>query len=238
MKNNRINEIYQELYKCFGAQNWWPIVVNGASVYAKDYDTINRNADDAFEISIGTILTQNTAWKNSEKAIINMKTENLLSIEALDSMDVNKLAEVIKPSGYYNQKAKKIKAFISYIRKELNNNLFSLKDKPLYEARESLLSVWGLGRETADSILLYALGMPIFVVDAYTVRFLSRLGIIESKVGYEYIQKIFQDNLPNDAKIYQEYHALIVRLGKNICRKQPVCAECMLNNICPFSASS
>lgn len=199
MDRNILN-IYNILYHNFGSQKWWPV-------------TDKKNAQ--FEIIVGAILTQNTSWKNVEKAIANLRRNNMLSKEAISFSDTNKLAPLIKSSGYYKQKAKKLKEFVKF-NKEVT--------------RENLLSIWGIGEETADSILLYAYNKPHFVVDAYTKRIFQRLGYREN--SYKDLQLLLMNNLPKDVKLYKEYHALIVELGKNYCKKKPECSRCVLRAIC------
>lgn len=203
-----LKQVYDKLFKAFGPQHWWP-------------------GETDFEICTGAILTQNTSWKNVEKAIDNLKSNKLLSFEALKKVEDKKLALLIKPSGYYNQKAKKLKNFINHIAKYYDGSLEKLfKSKTL---REELLSINGIGPETADSMILYAANKPIFVVDAYTKRIFSRLGYKQQ--SYEEFQKLFMENLTKDAKMFNEYHALLVNLGKNFCRKKPLCQECPLNKM-------
>lgn len=203
---NNIKLIYDELFQAFGHQHWWPYT-----------DEKNKK----LEISLGAILTQNTNWQNVEKALKNLKSQKLFSLKRLEDINTKRLAALIKPSGYYNQKAKKIKEFISFLK---SNKEIS---------RENLLSVWGIGPETADSILLYAYDNPIFVVDAYTKRVMSRLGFKEET--YDELQGLFMQELPEDAQLYNEYHALLVRLGKDFCKTKPVCEWCPLRGgVCSF----
>lgn len=205
---NQLKQVYDKLFEAFGPQHWWP-------------------GETDFEVCIGAILTQNTSWKNVEKAISNLKSNKFLSFEALKEVDDKKLASLIKPSGYYNQKTKKLKDFISYIHKYYDGSLEMLfKSKTL---REELLSINGIGPETADSMILYAANKPIFVIDAYTKRIFSRLGYKQQ--SYEEFQKLFMENLTKDAKMFNEYHALLVNLGKNLCKKKPLCKYCPLNKM-------
>ena len=208
--SERIRKFYEELHKKFGPQGWWP-------------------AGTALECILGAILTQSTSWKNVEKAIDNLKSEKLISVERLNLINAEELAELIRPSGYYNQKAVKIKNFISFLAEEFSGSLDNMfaTDKTLL--RQKLLSIKGIGPETADSIMLYAGGMPVFVVDAYTWRVLLRHGIAPEVTSYGEIQELFTDSLPEDAGMYNEYHALLVKLGKDHCRKrEPLCAGCPL----------
>lgn len=209
---NKLKLIYQKLYSCFGPQHWWP-------------------ANSPFEVMLGAILTQNTNWQNVKKAIVNLKKHNLLNPHKLCRLPLKRLAFLIKPSGYYNIKAKRTKGFLKFLLKFYNANIkrMSLQTGP--ELRNQLLSVKGIGPETADSILLYALGKPIFVVDAYTKRILLRHGIVGQNADYSEIQKLFMNNLPRKVKLFNEYHALLVRLGKEFCLKnKPKCGLCPLKD--------
>jgi len=207
-----LEEIYARLYKAFGPQHWWP-------------------GKTPFEVIIGAILTQNTAWANVEKAIKNLKKNNLLNPKALKGVGRNRLAKLIKPSGYYNQKVKKVKNLIQFLFDNYQGSLKKMFLEDFLVLRAKLLKVNGIGLETADSILLYAGNKPIFVVDAYTRRILSRHNLIKSDATYTEIQNYFMDNLENKAKLFNEYHALLVRLGKEICKTKSDCAICPLRGI-------
>lgn len=217
---DKILQVYETLLEKCSFQGWWPILdaESNFSIYDKNFSKRERTSDEKFEICIGAILAQNTNWQNAEKALYNLKTKNILSPERLGSINIKSLASLIRPSGYYNQKAKKIKEVIKFLesRKEVN--------------RENLLSVWGVGPETADSILLYAYNKPIFVIDAYTKRIMNRLGFKEK--NYDNLQELFMKNLPKDAQLYNEYHALLVRLGKEFCKKKPSCKGCPVLESC------
>ncbi|AEF96824.1 endonuclease III domain-containing protein [Methanotorris igneus] len=211
-------KIYHLLLSHFGYQNWWP-------------------AETRYEVVIGAVLTQNTSWKNVEKAIENLKKENLIDERKILEIDTEKLKKLIKPAGFYNIKAERLKNITHHIVKNYGSteNLAKLPIK-LEDLRKELLNVKGIGKETADSILLYALDRPIFVVDAYTKRIFSRLGVIEGGEEYDEIRHIFEENLPKDLKIYKEYHALIVELGKHYCKKRnPACEKCPLSDLCDYS---
>jgi len=199
---NKIIKIYNRLLKSFGKQHWWPIV--------------SKNKQ--FEIIIGAILTQNTSWKNVEKAINNLKKNNLISINKILKINVKKLAFLIKSSGYYNQKAERLKIIADFLKNNKN------------PTRDELLNIKGIGPETADSILLYAFNKPVFVIDAYTKRIMKKLGYKQEE--YNKLQKLFENNLPKKYRLFNEYHALLVELGKNYCRKQPVCKECPVKDLC------
>jgi endonuclease-3 related protein len=206
-----LREIFDRLYKAYGKMGWWP-------------------GDTQIEIIVGAILTQNTAWKNVEKAIVNLKREEILTPKGLREVDLETLSELIKPSGYYNQKARKLKNFIEFLFSCYGGSIENMFKTELYTLREQLLSIKGIGEETADSILLYAGNMPIFVVDAYTRRILSRHNLIPEDASYAQIQSLFMESLPKDANLFNEYHALLVKLGKESCKKrEPICSECPLN---------
>ncbi|EHP86596.1 endonuclease III domain-containing protein [Methanotorris formicicus] len=208
-------KIYHLLLSHFGYQNWWP-------------------GETRYEVVIGAVLTQNTSWKNVEKAIENLKKENLIDEIKILNTDIEKLKKLIKPAGFYNIKAERLKNITKFIVENYKNteNLAKLSIK-LEDLRKEILNVKGIGKETADSILLYALDREIFVIDAYTRRIFSRLRIIEGGEEYDEIRGIFEKNLPKDLKIYKEYHALIVELGKHYCKKKnPVCEKCPLHNLC------
>lgn len=206
-----LGEYYEALYNAFGPQSWWP-------------------ARTRFEIIVGAILTQNTAWTNVEKAIRSLKKARVLTPEGLTALETEKLAELIRPSGYFNIKAKRLGNFLGFLYGEFGgslNRLFRVMDGQ--ELRRAILSVKGIGPETADSILLYAGGRPEFVVDAYTKRIFSRHGLIGATAGYDEVKALFMDNLPQEARLFNEYHALLVRLGKDFCRpRNPLCEVCPL----------
>jgi len=203
-------DIYSALYNAFGPQNWWP-------------------AETKFEIVVGAVLTQNTNWKNVEKAIVNLKKNGILSIDGI-LKNRDRLPELIRSVGYYRVKSERLVNLMNKIKEY--NSLEEFLRLPLEKLREELLSTKGIGKETADSIILYAGGYPIFVVDAYTRRLFSRLEIINGKENYDEIQKIVMDNTPNDEYLYNEFHALIVELGKKYCKKRPIHIGCPLNKFC------
>ena len=186
-------------------------------------------AQTPFEVIVGAILTQNTAWVNVERAIANLRRERMLAPRALEAAPLPKLAGLVRPSGYFRQKAKKLKAFVRFLRRDYGASLARMFRTPTAELRERLLRVHGIGPETADSILLYAGNHLVFVVDAYTKRILLRHRLASEKAGYEEVQRLFESSLPRDPKLYNEYHALLVNVGKNWCRPQgPRCDECPL----------
>lgn len=213
-----LQKIYEKLYKNFGSQNWWPI-------------TDDKNPE--FEVVLGAILTQQASWSNVEKAIANLKKENLIDPKRLFEIEDEKLEQLIRSSGYYRQKTKKLKNFLNFLWKNYDGKLEKLFDQPVGKLHEDLLSVKGIGKETADSIILYAVNKPIFVIDAYTVRMVNRLGITQEK-DYDKLQQLFQKNLPENVQLFNEFHALIVHLGKNYCKKEPRCDECPLKEKCNF----
>ena len=228
-----LDKTYALLSKHFGPRNWWPIVKNARPLYLPEYLTRERTPAEIFEIAVGAILTQNTAWGNVVLAIDNLKRAKVLSRKGIADTPPDALAEMVKPSGYFNQKAKKLKALNDYIETQLKGRLVSLREYPLGQARESLLSVWGVGKETADSILLYGLGMPVFVVDAYTRRIFSRMGAIDKDAEYDEVRAYFEKHTDNDILLYREFHALIVEQGKDICKNKPRCGLCVLKKLCP-----
>jgi endonuclease-3 related protein len=210
---NKVYEIYEILLDHFGPQGWWP-------------------GDTPFEIMVGAVLTQNTNWTNVNRAINNLKKENLLSFEKLHALPVEILAEKIQPAGYFNLKAARLKNLLNFIAQEYNGSLEDLFAGDMQTLREHILTVKGIGPETADSILLYAAGKPAFVVDAYTHRIFARHNIIAEEEGYYEIQEYFALSLPEDVELFNQYHALIVRLGKEFCKKStPLCSRCPLEKI-------
>jgi endonuclease-3 related protein len=180
---------------------------------------------------IGAILTQNTSWKNVEKAIQNLKKRDLLSVEALSDIPVPALAEHIRPAGYFNIKAKRLKNLIAFIQEKYGGDLSELFSGDTETIRMELLSVRGIGLETADSMLLYGAGRALFVVDTYTHRILSRHNLIGEEAGYYDLQMLFMDNLPHEIELFKEFHALIVKTGKEYCRKKPLCPDCPLEQV-------
>ncbi|MGD8784911.1 MAG: endonuclease III domain-containing protein [Thioalkalispiraceae bacterium] len=211
-------QIYQKLYKQHGQQNWWP-------------------ADSPFEVMVGAILTQNTSWTNVEKAIENLKRENVLDCSRLLAMNNKKLASLLRPVGYFNVKAERLKNYCHWYL-AFNKSKTVL---PTESLRKELLAINGIGPETADDILLYAFQRPVFVIDAYTRRLFSRLGMVEAATSYEELRLWFEKKLnrhKNKTELFNEYHALIVHHAKHHCRaKNPACAGCGLKNNCGFSGA-
>ena len=212
MITEQLNEIYQLLFERFGPQHWWP-------------------GETQFEIITGAILTQNTNWANVEKAIANLKSAGCLTPEKLYHLDLSQLAELIRPAGYYNIKARRLKNFINRLFDNYAGNLTNLESVDTDKLRAELLAIKGIGHETADSILLYAFNRAVFVVDAYTARVAFRHGLIEPDSDYEQLRELFQSHLPSDTKLFNEYHALLVRVGKEFCKPQPRCAGCPLEKL-------
>ncbi len=222
-------EIYKLLLDYFGPQDWWPI--------DEDYHRKHKS-DPRFEVVVGAILTQNTAWGNVEKALYNLKNENSLNIKKILQTDIGFLRNMIQPSGFFNQKATRLKNIAYFLNENYEGDLDKFFDSDLQKIRNELLSLNGVGPETADSILLYAGNLPVFVVDTYTKRICKRIPVNIEKVGYIEIQKYFEKYLQNNldikdiVSIYKELHALIVELAKNFCTIKPKCTDCPLGNIC------
>ena len=180
---------------------------------------------------VGAILTQNTSWRNVEKAIQHLKAKGFLNIRGIHQLKKSELASLIKSSGYYRIKADRLKAFVFFLVKNFNGDIERMVKEELETLRPKLLAVKGIGPETADSILLYSLKKPIFVVDAYTKRILSRHEIVSEKATYEEIQEVFMNHLSVDEKLFNEFHALLVHLGKTVCKKIPRCDICPMKNV-------
>ena len=210
----RLQDIFDRMLSRYGEQHWWP-------------------ADTPFEMMVGAVLTQATAWTNVELAIARLKDAAVLSPAAIRGMDIETLASLIYSSGFYNAKAQRLKALVAYLGETYDDDIEAMRSEGGAKLRRELLGVKGIGEETADAILLYALGKPSFVIDAYTRRLISRLGIAPNSEAYSAYQKLFSDNLQQDTAMFAEYHALIVQHGKEACRKTPVCEGCCLRSVCP-----
>jgi endonuclease III related protein len=211
--STRLREIYRRLWDAYGPQHWWP-------------------AETPFEVMVGAILTQSAAWSNVEKAIARLKSAGALSPEALRRLPQEELATLIHASGYYNAKAVKLKALVGWLKEACDDDLTRLSTTDTDSLRAELLRVHGVGGETADSILLYAIGKPVFVIDAYTRRILDRLGIRPEAKTYTGYQRLFTEALPAERVLFNEYHALLVTLGKHTCRPKPLCEVCPLADMC------
>ncbi len=206
------SDIFHRLFTHYGPQHWWP-------------------GETPFEVMVGAILTQNTNWKNVEKAIQNLKRERVLDLKALRGLSEKKMAELIRPAGYFNVKTKRLKAFLDFLHQRYHGSIEKMRRRPTAVLREELLGVKGIGKETADSILLYALEHPIFVVDAYTYRVFTRHNLIGEEAVYEDLQELATDHIPADVKHYNEFHALLVNVGKDFCGPKPKCEHCPLNGV-------
>ena len=211
----RLMEMFTLLSNHFGPQNWWP-------------------AETELEMMVGAVLTQNTNWKNVEKAIENLKSKRMLSLKGLCSLSAAEIAHEIRPAGYFNVKAKRLKNLINFIAESYQADLTLFFEDKTQSLRQGLLSVKGIGPETADSILLYAARRPVFVIDAYTHRILCRHNMSEEQTTYDELQALFMDHLPEDPALFNEFHALIVQVGKAYCRKNPLCNRCPLEEWRPF----
>ena len=208
-------QVYQRLYRRYGPQGWWP-------------------GDGPLNVVIGAILTQSVAWANVEKALQSLQDADCWSLESIDRCVQEDLASIIRPSGYYNAKARKLKAFAFHVCHYYGGNLEALFKQETVKLRSELLSIHGIGPETADDILVYAAGKPSFIIDAYTRRIMKRMGLINSgrKTSYEECQSRFQDSLPSDTQLYNEYHALLDQHAKVACAKVPRCPDCCLVDLC------
>ena len=214
MKRADLRTYFRSLSKHFGSQGWWP-------------------GETPFEVMVGAILTQNTAWSNVEKAIATLKAHDLLDPQRIASLDLETLGLAIRPAGYFRVKAKRLQAFVRWFIERFDGDVERMKAVPLARLREELLEVHGVGPETADSILLYALDFPTFVVDQYTHRVAARHGLAPESTSYDELKEVFESKLPRDAKLYNEFHALIVAVGKDFCRPKPRCEECPLRAYLP-----
>ena len=211
----RLMDVYERFYAVYGPQDWWP-------------------GDGPFEVIVGAILTQSAAWTNVEMALGKMKGAGCWSLDSVHKIPEEELAELVRSSGYFNAKARKLKAFAAHVADNYQGDLDVLLAKPLELLREELLSIHGIGPETADDIVLYAAGKPSFVIDSYTRRIVERMGIAgdEQTKSYDGCQAIFHDNLPADAPLFNEYHALLDRHAKEACAKTPRCHGCCLLDLC------
>jgi endonuclease-3 related protein len=217
--SQRLMQMFEKLLAHFGPQRWWP-------------------AETELEMMVGAVLTQNTNWKNVEKALRNLKKANLLSVHKLSTLSTSEVAALIRPAGYFNIKAKRLKNLIGFIVEQYQAQLSLFLKEETQALREGLLSVKGIGPETADSILLYAVCRPVFVVDTYTHRIMARHGMTDEQVSYHELQGLFMDHLPEDTALFNEFHALLVNTGKDYCRRKPLCHICPLKAWGPISPFS
>ncbi len=211
MSHSKATQLYQRLLARYGRQGWWP-------------------ANGRFEIILGAILTQNTNWSNVEKALINLKNADCLTPQQLQALDIQHLAELIRPAGYFNVKTQRLRHFLQWLLDRFDGDLDAVAELSTHRLRDELLAIKGIGPETADSICLYAFEKPVFVVDAYTARILGRHGMIWPEAGYEEIREYFEGSLERDVQLYNEFHALLVRLGKDHCKPKPRCCSCPIED--------
>jgi len=219
LADKQLQNIFNALLTTYGPRHWWP-------------------GETPFEVCVGAILTQNTNWGNVEKAIVNLKAVDRLSITGIATLLPDELAALIRPAGYFNVKAARLQAFTAFLLQEYHGSLDQLFAGPWQVTRQELLAVKGIGSETADSILLYAGQKPSFVVDAYTRRIFSRLGLVNEQISYDRLRDYFMDRLALDTVLFNEYHALIVELGKQACRPKPQCSACCLAASCQHCTHS
>ncbi|MFH1835289.1 MAG: endonuclease III domain-containing protein [Methanobacteriota archaeon] len=232
--------VYDALFKAYGFQGWWPITSKACEgkfheggYHPGDYK-VPESPGDKLEVAVGAILTQSTSWKNVEKAIARLQGAGIVTLDALKRTPKPLLSNLIKSSLYHNVKAEKLKCFAEFVNKEFDGDIEALLELPVGELRLMLLSIWGVGPETADSIILYAAKKPSFVVDTYTKRFFSRLGFLNGDESYDEVKKYFEENLPRQVSLYNEYHALIVEHAKRHCKVRPECTECPLHEKCKY----
>jgi endonuclease-3 related protein len=212
-----LNRVFHRLKGHYGSQQWWP-------------------GETPFEIMVGAVLTQNTAWTNVERAIHQLKQARALDAETIYQLPIESLAELIRPSGYFNIKAGRLKAFCEWYLG--HGGYDSLKYWSTNRLRNSLLCIHGVGPETADDIMLYAFHRPVFVIDSYTRRLFARLGLLDANDNYENLRHFFQSSLEVKVKLYNEFHALIVIHAKEVCRARPLCEQCVLHHFCQWRAES
>lgn len=240
-------KIYSELYRFYGPQGWWPVIINSLNIekdkrgYHKNNPLLKHNSIDRFEILTGAVLTQNTTWKNAETSIRNLKEEGICTAEKFLNSEEKKIKALIKSSGYYNQKYRKLKIVLKYMLDEgfieSSSETISAAGNGtavLFPERTELLSLWGIGEETADSILLYAYNLPSFVIDKYTIRISERLmpeAALKLK-NYKDYKYYYENHLDTDVLLFNEFHALIVKHAVEVCRKKPICSKCFLRDKC------
>lgn len=230
-----INLLFSKLLAAYGPQGWWPLI-SQSNLDGRDSRGYLPSSygipepEDAFEIAVGAILTQNTSWINAERAVQNLSEAGRLSVPALLSCEPEELSELIRPAGYYNVKARKLKRLSEFFQ-----SLASPSKLYRTPGREELLSVWGVGPETADSILLYAFAFPSFVIDAYTRRIVGRLGVLSPDLPYEDMRQAFETELAKDVPVFNEFHALLVEHAKRHCKSKPDCSFCCLSPECSLT---
>lgn len=226
--------LYQQLHRHFGPQGWWPTTPPGQTrpIYRPGQAARPLSEAERWEIAAGALLTQNTAWRNVELALEALHRRGALALPSLLVLEEGDLAALIRPSGYYNQKARRLRHLAGHLAAHHRGELGRLLAAPTAAARGELLAQPGIGPETADSILLYAGGHPVFVIDAYTRRICSRLGWVEEGIGYEALQELFMENLPASPELFNEYHALLVKQAVTYCRTRPDCGPCPLRRGC------
>jgi endonuclease-3 related protein len=207
-------DVYRRLRERFGPAGWWP-------------------ARTPLEVCIGAVLVQNTAWTNVEKAIGVLRARGLLEFDRLHALRAARLAPFVRSSGFFRVKSRRLRALLDFLHREYGGEVDRMREEDPLALRAKLLEVPGIGRETADSIVLYAAGLPLFVIDAYTRRVFARLGMIEGDEPYDRLQSLFAAGLPRDAALYNDYHAQVVTLAKDVCRKRPRCESCPLAQVCP-----
>ncbi len=217
----KLLNIYRKLLGAYGKQGWWPTTRNGKTGYYGG----PISDKERLEVCIGAILTQNTSWKNAEKALQGMHSRNMVDVKRITRIKRSGLAKIIRSSGFHNQKAERIKIFCSHLLKNYGGPIKKLFSKNMIQLRNELLSLKGIGPETADSMILYAANKPVFVIDAYTKRIFSSLGFLDKNAPYDEWQRLFEDNLPKDAKLFKEYHALIVEHAKRLKKGNAITPE-------------
>ncbi len=229
-------DTYELLFEHFGPQGWWPTTPRG-ELRPRYYPEAFRDhlpPDEQWEIVVGAFLTQNTAWRNVELALGNLSGGGLLNLRGMHDLELDELAALIRPSGFFNQKSRRLQQLAVHIVDSCDGRIDAFLSRPPNDLRRQLLSMPGIGPETADSILLYAARYPFFVVDAYTRRICGRLGLFDPDLNYAAIQSIFMDHLPREVQLYDEYHALLVRLAVTHCKTRPQCENCCLQELCDF----
>ena len=215
-----LRRVYNLLYDRYGPQHWWP-------------------ADTPFEMIIGAILVQSTAWANAAKALAALRKANALHPTTLARLSEAEIGELVRSSGFYTVKARRVKAFVDHVVEAHDGNMEAMLSQDPNTLRRELLAIHGIGEETADCILLYAAGRPRFVIDEYTRRIIGRLGIgPDPLASYPDLQRFFEESLPADTQMFAEYHALLVALAKDVCRKRPDCARCVLNQVCKYGSGA